>query len=576
MTRCGFVFLFALWGCHGQRPAVHESPREHGVLHDASGHLAGAGIAVVLTDPNTGETFPPVYTDEAGQFAFSHPRGQYAVAATSPTQFAYAESAELPGTITMSADCNRVAGQATGTLSSPATLSFAQITRHIGAQFIASLDAHGHAEVCLPEAGYGATVIGPNDSLPIWIRVPDDHTVSIAGFPKAQLEAVPRGLQLHNDDVSTFARSLAEPTLIGMGEANHGTADFYPVRTKLSLELARTGSLRAILLEADAMVMLTIDDYVMGAQLDIAKAMVALDFWTTDTYEFLATLDEIRTYNAAAPPAGKVHVLGVDAQDIPLPSQFLLDHHTELAISAPETALLSQVIADKGKGFKSMNDGDRTALVALLDRLTLPAHPADLTAIPTRASIAARSLRLQLGYFSEPGVTVLRDLAMADLTQHVLALSGAKQAALWAHNGHLSRLGNEHVVSLGESLTKQFGPRYYVIAFMTYRGSARAWDHAGKIGVIPHELAPPPLYDIESVIMQATGTPPVAWIRLDQPNRAWQAWLATPRYTRQFGPAYDPADVQILRAFPAEFSAVVVLDHTTPTTPTPTGVRKAP
>src|SRR5581483_11495619 len=96
MTRGMPVMAFALWACHGQLPAAHETPREHGVIHDASGHLAGPGIAVVLTDKTTGETFPPVFTDEAGEFAFAHPHGKYAVAVTSPTQFVYVDSVDLP------------------------------------------------------------------------------------------------------------------------------------------------------------------------------------------------------------------------------------------------------------------------------------------------------------------------------------------------------------------------------------------------------------------------------------------------------------------------------------------------
>ena len=144
-----------------------------------------------------------------------------------------------------------------------------------------------------------------------------------------------------------------------------------------------------------------------------------------------------------------------------------------------------------------------------------------------------------------------------------------------AHNGHLTRIGRDGAKSLGECLTEQFGTNYYPVAFMSYRGAARAWDAGGQIGVIPHDLAPPPSYNIESVMMRATGFPEIAWIRLDQLNRTLQSWLGTPRFVREFGAAYVPDDSEKLRALPKEFAAVVVFGHTTPTTPTPTGVRKA-
>ena len=52
--------------------------------------------------------------------------------------------------------------------------------------------------------------------------------------------------------------------------------------------------------------MMTIDDYVLGADIDVAKAVSALRFWTTDVHEFLAFLANVRSYNAVAAPDVKV------------------------------------------------------------------------------------------------------------------------------------------------------------------------------------------------------------------------------------------------------------------------------
>jgi erythromycin esterase len=571
MIRHILVLVFALTACRGASPG-------HGILRDPSGHPVGAGIAVTMTDATTGEAFPPVYTDQAGQFAFSLPAGTYIIATTTPTQFAYVEDIQLPGSpvITLTADCHRVAGQVTGALASPTVLSFSRFSRKVGDRFSTSIDGHGRGEVCLPRGAYEADTLGALAALPVWIRVPEATAVSIPAFPTAEVQAVPSGLRLHSDDLSTFARALDGVALIGMGEANHGTAEFYSYRGKLSLELARTGKLRALLFEADVVAMLEVEDYVMGARPTLGTALVDVGFWITDVYEFIAVLDDIRAYNAAAAPADKLHVLGIDAQYIAKPSGFLLGHRGELAISDREASLIKQLIPDNGKAFTTMADGDRAAIGALVDRLTLPDRPTDLAVIATRADLAARSLRLQLGYFSKAGSLALRDPAMADLTQHLFALTGAKQAAVWAHNGHVSRIGRDGAKSLGECLAERFGARYYPIAFMSYRGTARAWDSANKIGVIPHALPATPAYNIESVIMQATGTPPAAWVRFDQPDQAWQRWLSRPRYSREFGWLFNVDGMQQLDVFPDDFSAVVVLDHTTPTTPTPTGVRKIP
>jgi len=85
-----------------------------------------------------------------------------------------------------------------------------------------------------------------------------------------------------------------------------GPPSFYAYRGKLSLALARAGNLRAIFIEADATMMLTIDDYVMGEDVLVEKAVANLGFWITDVYDFIAVLKDIRTYNAAVPATDKI------------------------------------------------------------------------------------------------------------------------------------------------------------------------------------------------------------------------------------------------------------------------------
>ncbi|MGH9888956.1 MAG: erythromycin esterase family protein, partial [bacterium] len=118
-------------------------------------------------------------------------------------------------------------------------------------------------------------------------------------------------------------------SVLGLGEANHGTADFYVLRGALSLALARTGGLRLVLIEADAVGMLQIDDYVQGREVAIEKAVAALKFWVTDIREFLQLLGDVRTFNRDRAPEERLHVLGMDAQFSAPAAQWLL---TEQAI----------------------------------------------------------------------------------------------------------------------------------------------------------------------------------------------------------------------------------------------------
>jgi erythromycin esterase len=401
-------------------------------------------------------------------------------------------------------------------------------------------------------------------------------TVALDGWRRAVVETpapVPGPAASVPADLDGMVQALARgPRVIGMGEANHGTGDFYARRGELSLALARAGDLRYVLFEADAVAMLAIDDYVQGAAIDLAPAITKLGFWVTDIEEMLAFVAAVRTYNAAEPAERRVHVLGIDAQFANLPAEWLGAHRTELGLGDAEAAVLARIAADR-KQLAALAAADVAVLDAMIARLDAGRAPADLAAVTTRAVIAARALRHDRSYVGQAAYGVLRDAAMADLTALTMELGGPGQAAVWGHNGHIAGEPDGATESLGQHLRRRFSD-YVPIAFLSYEGSARAWDEAGEIGVIARDFGPAPPFTVEAAIMRATGAPDVAWVLHDRLSAELQRWLATPRYVREFGSVFR-ARPQTLRRFPTAFSAVVVLRHSTASTPTATGVRKA-
>jgi erythromycin esterase len=512
--------------------------------------------------------------DQSGRLSSMLPPGHYAFAVTAPNAFAYVEQKlEAPGrpTIALSPDCHRVHGRVAGAKALPATVVLSRFDDDNGYSFRAAVNDAAEFAACLPQAMYSVIVEGEMASMFESVHVPSDTAIEIAASPVAQIQQVPRDVHIANSDLASFARGLRDRRVVGLGEANHGTGDFYRYREQLSLELARTGGLRSILFEADAIGMMAIDDYVMGRDIDLTKALPGLRSWITDIQECAAFLTDVRAYNGNEPPAGKIRVLGFDAQRLEPPVQWLQARRAELAILDHESELLSQVIPGRGVAFTKMSSADRTALSSLLDRLAAPRGVPDLEGIETRASIAARSLRYQLRYLEHPDER--RDHTMAELATYIIEQSGAPQTALWAHDGHLGRQTDGGEQSMGQFLAEKLEAAYYPIAFLSYQGYGRAWDRAGQVGVIPHELWPAPPYNLESVIMNATGFIDAAWVRLDTATGTFAQWLQLPRFVREFGSAYEPSDTQHLRSFPGSFAAAVVIQRGHASTPTPTGVR---
>jgi erythromycin esterase len=542
---------------------------------ELSGEPLEGPVLVGLTDTKTSWQSAVVETDSKGRFAAQVPPGDYALAITTPRAFGFVEHVKAPGAsagATLSRECMAVRGRLAGEVAPHSRVVFSRYSRLTGDRFVAPASPDGGFQLCLPEADYLVGTEGASVSHAQAVHVPVSAALELPVWPRATIEAVPQVPgRAGPADLTSFVKALAHgPRVLGLGEANHGTGDFFTRRGELTLALAREGELRYVLLEADAIGMLAIDDYVQGREVTISEAVAKLRFWTTDVLEFHQFLKDVREHNKGVSPERRVHVMGIDAQRSDPPAGFLLAGRTDLALPAADVELLERLAADKD-ALSKLAAAEVAAFEKLLDRLEAVPGKLDLLAVRARAAIAARSLRHQLGYVGKTHTNSLRDAAMADLTVRILELGHPGQAAVWAHQGHVARVSDDGTVILGQHLARRI-PGYYAIAFLSYDGAARAWDAAGEIGVIPHQLGPAPPFNVESVILTAAGSPDIAWVRLDTVSESLKAWLRAPRFVRELG-SVVPRSTQILRPFPQAFDAVVVIKRASASTPTPTGER---
>jgi hypothetical protein len=84
------------------------------------------------------------------------------------------------------------------------------------------------------------------------VIVPTTALITLVTHARSQVERAPASIQVESSDVTTFSHALVDRQISGLGEANHGTGEFYTYRGALSLTLARAGRLRTILIEANA------------------------------------------------------------------------------------------------------------------------------------------------------------------------------------------------------------------------------------------------------------------------------------------------------------------------------------
>jgi hypothetical protein len=119
--------------------------------------------------------------------------------------------------------------------------------------------------------------------------------------------------------------------LVLVGDATHGTHEFYAERARLTQRLVTDRGFTAVAIESDWADAARVNAYVRGVGTDRSaeEALSAFrDFpdWMWRNVEMRDFVQWLRTHNAARPPAQRVGVYGIDVQDLFGPIAPVLAH----------------------------------------------------------------------------------------------------------------------------------------------------------------------------------------------------------------------------------------------------------
>lgn len=156
-------------------------------------------------------------------------------------------------------------------------------------------------------------------------------------------------------DLTTVVGSFADATIIGLGEATHGTREFFRFKHRLLQYLIVEEGLRLIALESNFSETLAINDYITNGDGNPLDALEGVYFWTWNTEEVLELIKWLRNFNKDRPSRDQVKFYGVDMQFTPGPARALNDYLAKADSSfRAENAGTLEMLADMG-----LNDEER-------------------------------------------------------------------------------------------------------------------------------------------------------------------------------------------------------------------------
>jgi erythromycin esterase-like protein len=398
-------------------------------------------------------------------------------------------------------------------------------------------------------------------------------------------------------DYAALLELIGDAQYVLIGEASHGTHEFYQMRAEITRRLIEQKGFTAVAVEADWPDAFRVNRFVRGRG-DDRTAEEALDgfcrfprwMWRNqDVLEFVAWL---RDHNAALPSAAPAAgFYGLDLYSlygsIGAVIQYLEKVDPEAARRARQRYSCFEHFREDSQAYgratsfgvaEPCEDGVIAQLVELRQRAGELAQR-DGRAAAEEFFSAEQNARLALNaeqyyramFRGRVSSWNLRDRHMAEtleqLVAYLRARDGSAKVAVWAHNSHLgdagaTEMGEHGELNVGQLVRQNHGRDAVLIGFTTYTGTVTAsddWDAPAR-----RKRVRPGLPGSYEALFHQVGEPRFMLRLRDAPLAEP---LRQPLLERAIGVIYRPETERASHYFRAriseQFDAVIHIDETT-------------
>ena len=385
------------------------------------------------------------------------------------------------------------------------------------------------------------------------------------------------------DNELTFLDPLADKSIIGLGEATHGTADFFNAKFRIFKYLVENHNFKILAIEADFGESLLINDAIQrGATDEIEDLMrTKMIFWTWRTEEVKNLLEWMSEYNKDKSDDDKLQYLGFDCQfnryHPDMVKEYLQSVNASFISEAEQ--ILNEAETATQASFDTYSQEQFEEYLAGVDSLSdlFSANAAELIAASSENDyeLNLRLVRVirqvsEVNYarVTNDFTTNYRDLYMAENTAWMYDNYNNSKIAVWAHNAHISNdptyLGGGG--AMGRFLTQQFGNNYSTIAFLFSRGSFNAVtsENVETGNLIKHTLNTQPKINSINYLMSLSNSA-VFSIEVDrlQEYEIWQRTFSNSLEYFDIGALYNNDPENYYRVYnPIYYDFIIYFNNT--------------
>jgi len=415
-------------------------------------------------------------------------------------------------------------------------------------------------------------------------------------------DTVPESLRPHlralpstvaDDDL--LLAQLARGKLALLGEASHGTHEFYAERAWLTQRLIRDHGYNAVVVEADWPDAWRVNLYVRGRSDDRSAEEALSGFERFPTWMWRNTVvrdfvEWLRDHNHGLPPSRQAGFYGMDLYSLYASIRAVLGYLDRADPEAAHGARARYACFDHygedsqaygyaaSFGMKASCEDEVVQQLREMNRRVLE-HMAGTGEDRADLFFAQQNARLvrnaeeyyRTMFHGRVSSWNLRDSHMVEtlqaLEKHLAGLTGNVRMAVWAHNSHLgdasaTEMGDIGEWNVGQLVRDRWGDEAMLVGFSTHDGTVTAaseWD-----AVAERKRVRPGLPGSYEALLHETGEPRF-WLPL-RGNGPLSELLRERRLQRAIGVIYLPHSERMSHYFhtrlPQQFDALIHVDHT--------------
>jgi len=338
-----------------------------------------------------------------------------------------------------------------------------------------------------------------------------DVEQEIRSTPKAMPAAGPRPVSeliektaihipsIDTVDLSSLMQRIGDARLVLLGEATHGTAEFYEMRARITRELIEHKGFRFVAVEADWPDAAQIDHFVRGTRSEPTDEATFARFptWMWANRQVLEFVKWLRDYNRKFASANDaVGFYGLDLYSMYSSINSIINYLEDIdaetaAIARHRYGCLMPWVTDPATyGAAALTGRHRNCEQEVVDMLNqlmkkrLNYAEQDgrryLDAVSNARLVKNAEQYYRIMYLGSRDSWNLRDSHMYETLKYLLDFHGPEaRAVVWAHNSHIgdaaaTDMGNRGEINVGHLCRQEFAEQAYLIGFGTHHGTVAA------------------------------------------------------------------------------------------------------